>query len=522
MAITIRKLNCPDTDLEVNGTPEGTFAAGSTIEVNITDGVNPVTPDDVTVVGNVVTIEVPSGGGGGSTWVRPSDWLTMPTLTSADEDIAILHAVWNNDSNYAAFRCTTSAGNYNVDWGDGTTTSHASNTTAEHQYDYATYDTGNATLSTRGYKQAIIRITPATGTLATFSSNFRYTGQNQIYSTGFLDVLLSMPSATTGASILFQSSLVSNRYMEQVHILNSGGITSTFDMFNGCISLQSVPLFNTSSVTSMVRMFASCRSLQSVPLFNTTNVTSMPSMFQNCISLQTVPLFNTANVTTMSEMFQNCISLQSVPLFNTTNVTSMNTMFAGCAPLKTVPLFNTSNVTTLFQMFSGCASLQTVPLFNTSSVTTMQDMFNSCTSLESVPLFNTTNVTTMLRMFVGCTSLQTVPLFNTSNVTTLFQMFSGCASLQQIPTFITTNVTNISDFAINCFSMSKTDIICRTSVHFNGCQLSQAQLVNIFNNLLDRTLLASANINITGNYGAAALTVPERAIATGKNWTITG
>jgi hypothetical protein len=50
----------PDTDLEVNGTPEGTFAAGSTIEVNITDGVNPVTPDNVTVVGDVVTIEVPA------------------------------------------------------------------------------------------------------------------------------------------------------------------------------------------------------------------------------------------------------------------------------------------------------------------------------------------------------------------------------------------------------------------------------------------------------------------------------
>jgi hypothetical protein len=49
----------PDTSLEVNGTPEGTFAAGSTIEVNITDGVNPVTPDNVTVVGDVVTIEVP-------------------------------------------------------------------------------------------------------------------------------------------------------------------------------------------------------------------------------------------------------------------------------------------------------------------------------------------------------------------------------------------------------------------------------------------------------------------------------
>jgi surface protein len=462
----------PDTSLEVNGTPEGTFAAGSTIEVNITDGVNPVTPDNVTVVGDVVTIEVPSGGGGG--WVRPSDWLTMPTLTSADEEIAILHAVWNNDSNYAAFRCTTSAGDYDVDWGDGTTTSHASNTTAEHQYDYATYDTGNATLSTRGYKQAIIRITPATGTLTTFSSDFRYTGQNQNYSTGFLDVLLSMPSATTGASILFQGTLIFHRYIEQVHILNSGGMTSALSMFSVCNSLQSVPLFNTASVTNMSLMFNGCRSLQSVPLFNTSSVTNMSLMFQNCFALQSVPLFDTSSVTNMSSMFQSCSALKSVPLFDTSSVTNMSLMF------------------------NTCSTLQSVPLFDTSSVTNMSSMFNTCFAL------------------------QTVPLFDTSSVTNMSSMFQSCSALQEIPTFVTSSVTNITIFASSCSSMSKTDIICRTSVAFNGCQLSQAELVNIFNNLLDRTLLASANINITGNYGAAALTVPERAIATLKNWTITG
>jgi hypothetical protein len=78
------------------------------------------------------------------------------------------------------------------------------------------------------------------------------------------------------------------------------------------------------------------------------------------------------------------------------------------------------------------------------------------------------------------------------------------------------------NFAINCVSMSKTDIVCPVTVVFTNNQLSQAELVNIFNNLLDRTSLAAANINITGNYGAAALTVPEREIATDKNWTITG
>jgi surface protein len=383
-------------------------------------------------------------------WTRPADWLTMPDIKTTDNDIAILHAVWDNDSNYAAFRCTTSAGDYDVDWGDGTITSHASNTTAEHQYDYATYDTGNATLSTRGYKQAIIRITPATGTLATFSSNFRYTGQNQIYSTGFLDVLMSMPSATTGASILFQSSLVSNRYMERVHILNSGGMTSALNMFLSCTTLQTVPLFDTSSVTVMQSMFQSCSALQTVPLFDTSSVTNMTFMFRDCPSLQSVPLFDTSSVTFMSQTFTNCRSLQSVPLFDTSSVTFMEGLFI------------------------GCSSLQSLPLFDTSSVTNMKDMFN------------------------------------------------GCNALQEIPAFVTTSVTNMVNFAVSCSSMSKTDIVCRVSVTFNNNQLSQAGLVNIFNNLLDRTGLAAANIIITNNYGASALTVPEREIATDKNWTITG
>ena len=407
-------------------------------------------------------------------WTRPADWLTMPAIKTTDNDIAILHAVWDNDSNYAAFQCTTSAGDYDVDWGDGTTTSHASNTTAEHQYDYATYDTGNATLSTRGYKQAIIRITPATGTLATFSSNFRYTGQNQVYSTGFLDVLLSMPSATSGASISFNGSLATNRYMEQVHILNSGGMTSAQAMFQSCIALQSVPLFDTSVVNSMFVMFNNCQSLQSIPLFDTSSVTTMQQMFSSCSSLQSVPFFNTSSVTTMQSMF------------------------------------------------NGCRSLQSVSLFDTSSVTNMQDMFQNCSSLQSVPLFDTSSVTTMQSMFSSCSALQSVPLLDTSSVTTMQGMFSGCSALQEIPTFVTTSVTNMTNFASNCFSMSKTDIVCRVSINFTNNQLSQAELVNIFNNLLDRTGLAAANINITGNYGATALTVPERAIATLKNWTITG
>ena len=49
--------------------------------------------------------------------------------------------------------------------------------------------------------------------------------------------------------------------------------------------------------------------------------------------------------------------------------------------------------------------------------------------------------------------------------------------------------------------------------------LGQAALVQVFNDL---PTIVSKTINITGASGAAALTAPERAIATGKGWTIVG
>jgi surface protein len=308
-----------------------------------------------------------------SDWIRPSDWLPMPTVVDTDQTFVGLHAVIEDGDNYVAFRFTTSTGQYQVDWGDGTVDLVNSNVNAEHQYDFATYDPTNATLTTRGYKQAMITVTPVSGDLLTCSFQQRYVtvpAQNQAYSTGFLDCILSMPNANTGQSIIFGGTTVRHSYVERVNVLTIGAATSMSSMFFNCTSLQSVPLFNTASVTNMSAMFSECRSLQSVPLFDTVNVTIMSSMFLSCNSLQSVPLFDTVNVTIMSSMFNICNSLQSVPLFDTVNVTIMSSMFTGCQSLQSVPLFNTANVTSMAAMFQNCFSLNSIPALSTAAITT--------------------------------------------------------------------------------------------------------------------------------------------------------
>jgi hypothetical protein len=52
----------PDSDVNVNGNLEGTVVSVQTIDIDVTDGVNPVTPTSIGIVGNTVTIEVPSCG----------------------------------------------------------------------------------------------------------------------------------------------------------------------------------------------------------------------------------------------------------------------------------------------------------------------------------------------------------------------------------------------------------------------------------------------------------------------------
>jgi surface protein len=284
-------------------------------------------------------------------WIRPTDWLPMPTVTSAQQTFVGLHAVIENGDNYVAFLFTTSTGQYQVDWGDGTVDLVNSNVNAEHQYDFATYDPTNTTLTTRGYKQAMITVTPVSGNLLTCNFQHRFVtvpAQNQQYSTGFLDCILSMPNASSGGSIVFGGTTVRHAYVERMDIKTIGAVTSMVNMFVNCFSLQSVPLFNTQNVTNMAFMFGSCTSLKSVPLFNTANVTGMAGMFLSCVSLQSVPLFNTANVTAMNNMFNNCQSLQSVPLFNTVNVTNMVGMFNGCVSLNSIPTLSTAAITTDF------------------------------------------------------------------------------------------------------------------------------------------------------------------------------
>ena len=473
------------------------------------------------------------------TYTRPSDYLTIPSITSSDEKVVMLVFISDNDSNLLAF---TFSGNCTVDWGDGLVENVSSGVAASHSYNYSTYDPSNTTLNSKGFKQALVTVTAQGGSSLT-SLNFQTrhpftTGTTNYYSQPIVELYISCPNLTSTNLTLGTNlaTVVYPRLTEYVNLINIGNltalnstfrtmynlkrvdigktsslltsmvstftdcrslqtvtinsetntsnVTSTGGMFSNCYSLIDVPLLNTSNVTAMNIMFSNCHSLKRVPFFNTSKVTNMLSMFENCHSLVEVPLFDTSKVTEMGTMFDVCYSLETVPLFNTVAVTNMGGMFRNCASLTRVPLFNTSSVTNMNLMFSVCRSLQAVPLFNTVNVTDMSSMFNDCNSLEKVPLFNTSKVINMGTMFNGCVYLEQVPFLNTENVTNMAQMFRFCYSLTEVPLFNTVKVTTMTSMFESCFSLTTvplfdTSNVTAMNLMFNACwSLTSVPLFN--------------------------------------------
>lgn len=314
---------------------------------------------------------LPMGSGGSTpsdnTWVRPTDWLAMPTI-GTQEFIGLL-AVTDDESNHIALLCR---GAYTVDWGDGTIENVADNVKAQHTYNYSSIS--NSTLSTRGYKQVLVRVTPQAGqNLTTVNLQQQNSILAKAHTVGWLDIAIK-GSNITGLTLGGNSTVY--MYMcENVDIYSFGNITILQQLFFNFYALQKFSLpSNISSVTNLYRMFAGCRTLKKIPLFDTSANTSFQNFCTDCHSLQEVPLFNTANGTDFRNMLESCFSLRTIPLFNTANGTNFSAMLNACYNIQSIPLLDTSKGTNFSYMLQQMYSLQSVPNLNTALGTTFVGM----------------------------------------------------------------------------------------------------------------------------------------------------
>jgi hypothetical protein len=301
---------------------------------------------------------VAGGDGGAPEWVRPSDWPALPAVAATDQVFYGLHAVFDHGSNFATIRCT---GAFTVDWGDGSSPVNvASNTTAEYNYSYAAAGLGAVT--SRGYKTAIVTVTPQAGqTLSAIDLSLKHTQSGLVngHSSQWLDMRLAMNNV--GTVTTYVNTAWIHRLLELFEWVGGSSVQTIFsDFLRNCASLQSVPLFNTAAGTNFSDFLTNCTSLQSVPLFNTAAGTNFTSFLTNCTSLQSVPLFNTAAGTNFTSFLRNCTGLQSVPLFNTAAGTNFSDFLRFSPAIQFVPALNLAAGTNFIGFLNSATSLSRI------------------------------------------------------------------------------------------------------------------------------------------------------------------
>lgn len=521
------------------------------------------------------------------TYTYPSDWVSIDNVPNNE----IYLCVSDEGTATVAFTVTVSTSTYNVDWGDGTsTTGITSNTIAQKTYTVGSGQTGITNPSVTTFKA---RIYATSGTVTRFFvSRATNTGSNQyqpIYAANF-----GTTGLTSMANAFYLGSTSVCYALQSVQLpstLNSVG--SFASAFESCIGLRNIQ-FPTSvtGVTTMSRTFNNCESLPYINLSQTTfsNSFTMANMCQGSIGLKRVDFPNVMNgCTSITFCFNSCPGLETVNLPSSmTACTNFNNFFGSATALQNVTfptsLHPSNNIDTA-QMFDGCTTLQnfTFPagLFRASSLAAT---FNSCNALKwvvfpttlnnvsassttfsdcwnlsyvSMPTGMTANTNTNA-MFRRCFSLDTLTLPTLAAVTNASEMFDSCYGLKTLNGLSTlgrtgTTAVNMgTNFLKNTESFSGGTVgaylsvivasgtsatvrngittlrLTNASSPFTGSSpqvdvswsnLSTSALVDLFNDL---PTLTGKTINITSATGAAGLTAGDRAIATGKGWTITG
>lgn len=338
-------------------------------------------------------------------------------------------------------------------------------------------------------------------------------------------------------------------------------VTSFASMFSNCWCLTDVP--DELNLDGWVRSYT----------------TTTASMFTNCYSLNSnisAKNWDLTNVTTVASTFSNCRSVKSIIGTETWNsapkCTNLSNLFNGCYNMMSAIDLSkcyfgngTANLTTTASMFSNCQCVSSIDIsnMNLSKCTTITYMLCALYSCKELKMGNITPISqtcTNTSYLIGYSGIPELIFdgWNFSGNTTAFLtygfyysmgtkkiVFRNCTA----PSGVTINDTtacayfryaynlkylDVSFLDMSVFSNTKThaesfrdlynlvDFYPPTNISqsfnlSNDLQLSHDSLVRVITNL--KTVTTTQTLTV-GAYNLAKLSDAEKAVATGKGWTL--
>jgi len=459
-------------------------------------------------------------------WIRPIDWLTLPTISPTEDKLAGLVAIHDTSSNYLAMTIGTTGTTFGGIGFISDGTGPAGQGAAGNIYSgtsFANFVVGqylSATGITAGTYITDINLATFTGsfsgttltitnvTSGTISLGMVITGLSNLngvyikaFGTGTGDTGTYIISASTvGTPTAGRSYIVSISQLTASTTNISGYAPITIDWGDG--TTETVPGFgiqqhrynyndiniSTLSTLGYKQVIVTATSADpTVGIINSysfivqyVNSPTLPLYYNKWLDMRisgpglTSLLLGSASATTP------CGYLEQFELLSTgTNFSSAST-FANCFKLQSIPTYNLSNITSLSydmnSMFNNCTGLVVVPSsIDFSNMNSLFQMFSGCTNLAIVPELNTPKVTSTRFMFNNCGQLRSIPNFDCSKVTSAQAMFQNCNSLTTIPplNFSSLLITTSTMFS-NCTSLKvapyfNTENVTACDSMFNSC-----------------------------------------------------
>jgi len=259
--------------------------------------------------------------------------------------------------------------NYDVDWGDGTSTSGL---TGDAIHDYTSV--GTYTVKIKGDFPRI-----------SFSRNFGATDAEKLLSIEQWGEIkwTSMAGAFAGCA-----NLVGNAR----DIPDLSKVENMEYMFLGAKNFnQNIGNWNVGNVNNMLCIFGAMGTFnQDIGNWNVGNVTNMVGAFFGASSFnQELKNWNMSKVTDMNRMFYSASSFnQDIGKWNVSGVKNMSNMFANDSAFnQDISNWNVSNVRIMDSMFYKAISFnQDLERWNVEgNITDTHGMFNEATALEATP-----------------------------------------------------------------------------------------------------------------------------------------
>jgi surface protein len=353
---------------------------------------------------------------------------------------------------------------YNVDWGDGTS---STNQTADATHVYATpgvYDiaiTGKFPSIYFGFAAANvteIKDIKQWGNIAweSFRSAFYLCTELGHSATDRPDF-----SKVTDASAMFAFATKINFDASAWEVST---ITDMSSMFLGARAFTSdLSAWDVSNVTDMASMFNTCSNFNSnLNTWNVSAVTDMDQMFSGAtIFNQDLDQWNVENVKKMGGMFAGTRNFNgNISTWDVSKVTDLYNMFFAAEDFNgDLSGWNVSSATDMSSMFDGAIVFNgDISTWNVSNVIDMEAMFDGAVAFNrDIGGWDVSKVTTMEAMFLGASSFnQDLNMWDVSKVTTMIQMFSEATNFNG----------NISGW--NTSAVEDMDRMFKLASNFNG------------------------------------------------------